>query len=292
MEQRSILAKLRLQGDRTGSLKFPETYLGKAIQGRVLLQNDSDRSANIEAIESSCGCTSAVPLQRTVAPGQSEWLLLNFSPRTIGSKHVGVRFRFGEKTFDLTGDVTTRPRFRVAKTSVRFPESRVAEIILRKTTDDPVESVVIHPGDAFTSRFRDEKDKLVIQIRCLEDHYPSRFIMTPILRDQTHEEIPFDAFYVGRVEVFPKRCVAVDETVRLFLRGDVMPLESVNKISFHSETDLDAAPRIIECHGELRGNILMIEFQNPFSPGDHRLRGSLGTVSFPVLLTVPSDENE
>ncbi len=292
LEQRPILGKVLLQGDHECALQFPDTFLGNPIHGRVLLENNSDQSAKIDAIVSSCGCTSAVPVQRTVASEKSDWLLLDYTPKAIGRKPIGVRFDFGGTTSDLKGEVRTRPRFVVSKSAVRFPESRIAEIILRKTTGDPVDRLIIHPADAFTSRFRDEKDKLVVQVRCLEERYPSRIILTPILRDQTQEDIPLDAFYVGRVEVFPKRCVAVEDTVRLFLRGDVMPLESVNEIAFQNASDLDASPQIIECQPKLRGNILTIEFQNPFSPGEHRLRGSLGTVSFPVLLTVPSDEKE
>jgi len=53
---------------------------------------------------------------------------------------------------------------------------------------------------------------------------------------------------------------------------------------FIAKSDLDQHQRSHECHANFAGTFLMIRISKPFSL-DHRLRGSLGSCLFPVLLT-------
>ncbi len=110
-DNRAKLAIVTLSAKPEVELEFPEGFVGQSIQGRVALVNDGAVVADISEAETSCGCTSAIPVSKSVKAGEHSFLLINYSPKAAGEKRVEAAFTFGGKKFYLSGIAKTKPRF-------------------------------------------------------------------------------------------------------------------------------------------------------------------------------------
>ncbi|MCG8651835.1 MAG: DUF1573 domain-containing protein [Pirellulales bacterium] len=278
-DQISKLTKLgvvSLSSKSEVKLTFPEGYMDDEIRGAVLLVNDSDETATVSTVKTSCGCTAAIPVEKSIEAGKQNILVFHYRPKAVGDAKIEAAFAFGGKDFVLRGVAKTLPRFQQSTASLTFDEDEV-ELVLTKHTPTKVDRFVIFPSSVKYKDLKDSDDTVRIKLIRPEEN-PKEILFSPAFGEKTYKQMRMELNYKGVVEVLPRHVVAHSSKVRFFLRGDTEPLADATNIVIGDQE--------IDCRVSQRGRILAVEFEYTFAPGDHRPTTRIGEMSFPLSVKV------
>ncbi len=276
------LAVVTFTGPKSIKLSIPGGFMGDPIEGRILLVNDSGTTASISEIKTSCGCTSAIPIERSVSDGKRNLLLLTYEPKAPGTQKIEAHFEFGGKEFWLHGVAETRPRFQATKSALEFDENGRAVIELRKLVPTPVDRLVVLPSTFSIESFEESAD--FVRGKLVRD--PQRnwtdVNVIPVFKTDEHSSLGFELRYPGVVEVVPRRVIVSDEEATFYLRGDVLPLDGAKELTL-TENHMEY---VLPCDVGLNGTVLRVSFKTPFAAGDYSATIKIKDSTFPLLLTV------
>jgi len=277
------LGIVTLSAGREFDLSFPGAYMGDEVKGRVSLVNDTDADAGIEEITTSCGCTSALPVEKSVAAGKHSFLLLSYNAKGIGDSRIEIRFRFGHQDILLTGRAKTKSRFNQSVGFLTFDETARTEVTVKKYIPTLVESVSVFPPQLSVADFKDFPGHVSLTLRHPPNETPSDVTLEPIANGKTYAPIRYELRYPGRLDVLPRRLMANRELLRMFVRGDVGSLKGANEM----EVSIDGKSETVACQitEVSAGTMMMIEFKNIFATGDHQVTIKVKDVSFSIPVT-------
>jgi len=85
-------------------------FFGESMSGVLMITNSSMETLVIESVKASCGCTTAVPVERRLPPGGATQILLKIAFRKAGKFEVEIRIdsNLGERTVQLHSTVESR----------------------------------------------------------------------------------------------------------------------------------------------------------------------------------------
>jgi hypothetical protein len=276
------LGTVKYSGDAKVDLSFPDGFIGDEIHGAVLLQNDSGSTATISNVETSCGCTSAIPEARQIGPGESNLLLIDYDPRREGKANVEARFRMGDREFLCAGVANTKPRMSPTMNTLSFDGSGEAHIEIRKHTKTPLDRLLVLPSTLRVKDFVDLPEVVKAILVRDPDRTTAEVSIIPSFGRQDYPQIVYRLRYTGVVEALPRRIVTGTSNVKFFLRGDVHALSNQTELIL----EIEGKPYRFGCQTSLAGDVLSVAFDQNLEPGDYTARATLANVSFPIVLTV------
>lgn len=280
-EASAKLGVVMVSGDTEVELTFPEGFMDDEIRGRVALVNDAAMMASVSEVTTSCGCTSAIPLEKSVATGKTSFLLMDYTPKAVGEAKVEASFRFGDKEYHLFGIAKTKPRFQQSVTSLTFDNSGKIDVRFEKRVASKVDRFVVFPPTMKIENFKD--NELFVSATVLRDPDESHreLLISPAFGEKDYKQMRFELRYLGEVQVLPRRLIANQEKLRFFLRGDVESLAGVEKL----QVKFGDTVKDIPCKATLLGGVLSVQFVNPFEAGEYQTVMRLNDVSFPLPIS-------
>jgi hypothetical protein len=280
-EASAKLGVVKVSGDTEVELTFPEGFMDDEIRGRVSLVNDGSVAASVSQVATSCGCTTAIPIEKSVAAGKYGILLMNYSPKAVGEAKVEASFRFGDKEFHLSGVAKTKPRFQQPVASLTFDESGKIEVRLEKKVATKVDRFVVFPPTMKLENFKDSDVFVSVTVLRDPDESHRELLISPAFGEKQYKQMHFELRYPGEIQVLPRRLIANQEKLRFFLRGDVESLAGVEKMQIKFGDKVQA----VACQTTLVGGVLAVEFENPFEAGEYQTVMQLKDVSFSLPIS-------
>ena len=207
VDQMVKLGVVNYSGPSVVDLVVPDGFMGDAIRGRVLLVNDGELTATISEITTSCGCTSAIPIERMVPAGKRNLLLITYQPKSPGSRLLNARFMFGEQEFRLTAKAVTYPRFKQLARTLQFDENGCAQVEIQKQVKTPLDRLIVFPSTLRVAEFKDGEDVFGAKIHRDPERTGSQVSVIPAFGTTEYSPIDFELRYPGLFEVLPRRVV-------------------------------------------------------------------------------------
>ena len=282
LDQMAKLGVVKLSGPTSVELVVPDGFMGDAVHGRVLLINDGEAAATISDVSTSCGCTSAIPVERIVSAGRRNLLLITYHPKAPGTRLLEARFTYGNKEFHLTGKAITHARFVQTTRTLEFDENGSVQVEVHKPTKTPLDRLVVFPSTLRVTDFEDRDEVFRAKIQRDPKRTTPDITIVPALGATEYSPIDFELRYPGLFEVLPRRVVVTGSSVSFFVRGEVDSLADSKDLT----VIVDGKERVLPCELSLVGPVLRVVFQSPFESGDYRANVKIKDASFPLLVTV------
>lgn len=272
---------MKISGDAEVELAFPEGFMDDEIRGRISLVNDGSVAAGVSQVATTCGCTTAIPIEKSVAAGKYSILLMNYNPKAVGEAKVEANFHFGDKDFHLFGIAKTKPRFQQPVASLTFDESGMIEIRLEKKVATKVDRFVVFPPSMKIENFKDSDIFVSATVHRDPEESHRELLISPAFGEKEYKQMRFELRYQGEIQVLPRRLIANQEKLRFFLRGDVESLAGVEKMQIKFGDRMQT----LACQTTLVGGVLSVEFKNPFEAGEYQTVMQLNDVSFSLPIS-------
>lgn len=269
-----------LSGESEVELVFPSGYLDDAIEGKVMLVNDSKAAAAIADIKTSCGCTSAIPIEQSIAADNKNVLLIDYHPKTVGKSRVEAVLTFGEKQFHLSGIAETKPRLVQATPGVTFTRDGHAKVRIKKLTPTPVDRLIVFPSSIKVEDFLDGEEFVQATLLRDPDRFHDHLSISPAIEDRSYSAMQFGAAYKGSVEALPRRLFITGEKQSFYLRGDVEPLAKMTQMKMTSEGKVLFVP----CEASLQNGVLKVQVEDAFEIGEHKFAVEVDGFTFPLTV--------
>jgi len=282
LAQLAKLGVVRFNGDPNVKLSFPDLFLGDESRGKVLLVNDSALEAAVSNVTTSCGCTTAIPVEKSIAAEDSSLLLIDYVPKSAGKALVEAHFKFGEKEFHLTGVSMVKPRLTQVTSSLSFDQSGKTQIEVRKHAPTPISRLVVFPPSLLVENLVDEPEKFIATLIRDPSRTPAEFRLSPAHGTIEYPEFRYQLRYPGVVELLPRRVVSSDGVAKFYLRGDVAKIADAKEIAIEKIGE----PFKLPCVVSLAGAAVSVRFEHSLEPGEYECTAKIKDVSFSLPMTV------
>jgi hypothetical protein len=275
---------VKVSSDSSVELDIPAGFIGDTIKGRVLVINDTNQDLPLSEVETSCGCTSAIPVQREVVAGKAVLILMDYQAKAVGESRIEAQFDVGSKPFHLYATARTKPRLTPNESALTFDEHGRAAFSFRKHVATPINRFDALPTSLKVENVID--DDAVVRATLVRETQktPTSVVIIPAYDDQSHPQTVFHLRYPGHVEALPRSVIASDSGVKFFLRGDVETLSSAKTITLRSR--IPEFEKQSSCEVAKLGAVVSVTMKVDLEPGDYTFTATLSDISFPLSITV------
>ncbi|TWT50689.1 hypothetical protein Pla22_34320 [Rubripirellula amarantea] len=280
LAMRARLGVVVLSADNKVELKIPLGFMDDKIQGQVLLVNDSKAPATIANVKTSCGCTSAVPVEELIQAGGRNILLVDYRPKSAGKSRLEALITFGEKEFHLSGIAETMPRMALVSTTMEFGKNDRANIVIKKFAPTRIDRLIVSPASIKVENFVDGDESVSATLVRAPDRFHDHVSVSPALGDRSYAGLNLTVHYKGMVDALPRRIIATGKTLRFYLRGDVEPLVKADEMSI----SFDGQTLCVPCKVTPQNGVLKVLIEDVFEPGEHMLSVQMNDFSFPLTI--------